>query len=217
MNKVVCLIFTAIVCFSGVNAKAAGIPVVDASSIAQDAANFLQTLDHYQKQLMQMKQQYEQQIKEYQSMVDPRGMASAINSMYDNLLKVNTKEVLDSYGILDPSELRITDSSTAESFENATKRASDWLSRVDKFQKQTVDRFDQLQQLVTKVDTTKDPKDVWDLQARIQAEQALLQNETIKQMLIAQEATARKEMEEQKMLQQHYDFVGKEGPSFSFK
>jgi type IV secretion system protein VirB5 len=58
-------------------------------------------------------------------------------------------------------------------------------------------RFDSIQQLLDKVNNAPDQKDMLDLQARIQAEQVMLQNENIKLALMTQLQQAQRDIQEQ--------------------
>jgi len=197
------------------SAKASGIPVVDGASIAQDAANFLETMAHYAQQLQHYQQDFEQQVKYYQSMTDVRGMMNALNSYYNKILEITPEHVLKQFDIQNPQDFFNMTDRAFQNFDQGVKTASEWLSRVNKYQEETVNRFTELEKLIAKTGTLQDPKDALDLQARIQAEQAMLQNETIKQMLVMQQAQAEKMMQEQKQLETHLKWGQRKGvPAF---
>ena len=58
-------------------------------------------------------------------------------------------------------------------------------------------RFSDIQVLLDKIDAAPDAKDIADLQARIQAEQVMMQNEANKLVMLQQLASAQRDLQQQ--------------------
>jgi type IV secretion system protein VirB5 len=79
---------------------------------------------------------------------------------------------------------------------SAVKGAQDKGFAMDAYSK-AQDRMDQIDQLMAKVNDTQDPKAIAELQARIAAEQANIQNEQTKLQMYAMVASAEDKMQQQ--------------------
>jgi type IV secretion system protein VirB5 len=185
-------------------AKASGIPTVDVAAIAQDAANFIQTMAHYAAQIDHYVKDFEQQVKYYKAMTDPR-MVGLIESLYTKgKIDIDPEKIMREFGITLPDGFEFDLSPAAlRDYERRLRTASEYLSRAQNYQKEAESRMGQLQKLVDKTQTIKDPKDAFDLSATIQAQQAMLQNETIRQLLAMQEVEATKLLHEQLAHEKH--------------
>lgn len=136
-------------------------------------------------QYAQMIQQYDQLVEEYRSLNGIRGMASLVNNPqlrrylpdeYKNVLSQGYGDWQSLRGALDNplgsnalynqrrDQLSIDEAMTLESYKQASRR------------------FQDIQILLDKINDSSSPdaKDMQDLQARIQAEQVMLQNESTK-------------------------------------
>lgn len=178
--------------------QATGIPVFDGAN----AINAIQQIAHMIEQINQLKNQLQVAEKELQQMSSVRGMGSIIGSEYDNEMGVDYGSILNDANIKGADDFGLK-GDTASLYNDKNKAAAEWKGRSDKFLNQAVDRFTELQKLVAKVNAAPDPKDVMDLQARIQSEEALLQNEMLKLEMMQSQAQADRAVNEQKATQSH--------------
>ncbi|PTT38823.1 P-type DNA transfer protein VirB5 [Acidovorax sp. HMWF018] len=136
-------------------------------------------------QYIQMLEEYNQLVEEYRSLNGMRGMASLVNNpQLRRYLPDEYKNVL-SQGYGDWQALRGALDNPIGSA-NLDKQRRDQLA-IDEAMalesyKQASRRFGDIQVLLDKINdaSTPDAKDMADLQARIQAEQVMLQNEATK-------------------------------------
>lgn len=161
-------------------------------------------------QLQRMTNQFNQLKSTYDSMNGSRGMADLVNNPATRqYLPANYQDILNKgygnsasirsaakiFGIedttLDPA------SASAKAFEsNATQSAINRATMEDGYSKAS-QRFADIQVLLDKVNSTPDAKDVADLQARIQAEQVMMQNENIKLAMLGQLAQSQRDLANQ--------------------
>lgn len=195
------------VLFAVSSSSQAQMAVVDVRAIAQMARQ-LQVL---QQQLATVRSQLAQAQAQYQSMVGGRGMENLLAGAVRNYLPPDWQELeaalrglQNSYGALTNelnSALRanavLTDDQIArlsleerEQLEAARGTAA--LMQVTSRQalETSSQRFASLQQLIAAISTATDQKAILDLQARIAVEQAMLQNENTKLMVLHQAAQA---------------------------
>jgi type IV secretion system protein VirB5 len=182
--------------------KAAGIPVIDVAAIVQ----LIQQITYWQQQIQGMVNQLNQLRASYAAITGGRGMeallpyaglarnylppdyqellnaangANGANSTYSALASqvraaVNATAVLSNgqLSLLSPAERALVeDGRRAAGTIQATTRAA---------LQSTSQRFAALQQLIGAIGTAGDDKAIQDLQGRIAAEQAMLQNEQTK-------------------------------------
>jgi type IV secretion system protein VirB5 len=166
---------------------AAGIPVFD-------AANVMQAITSVQ----QLKAQLEQQKQIYQAMNGSRGMGNLLNDpalrnylpadwqkVYDQLssgglagLSGSAAEIRKATKVFDCERLQ-TPNSRYQCEVQAGKVAQDKAFGLAAYE-QSVKRVDQIEALMRRINDTSDPKAIAELNARLQAENALIQNEQIK-------------------------------------
>jgi type IV secretion system protein VirB5 len=189
------------------NAAHAGIPVIDAASLAQA----MQQVAAWTKQFEQMKDQFTQLERQYGNLNGVRGMGSlANNPAMRQYLPANYQTILSNgygnaaairssskvYGI--ESTSLDAGSDTAKAFEaNANQAAINRAVSEDGYAQASA-RFAGIQTLLDKVNDAPDAKDIADLQARIQAEQVMQQNEQTKLMMFGQLAQAQRDLQAQK-------------------
>ena len=185
----------------GSTAQAGGIPVIDVSNLAQA----VQTVTQLQSQLEQAKQLYA-------SMNGVRGLGSILNNpelrnylpenwqkVYDavqsggyNGLTNTAKVIRDNNKVFDNCEHQ-TGSAQAICYRQAAQSAQfkDFIGQaLNASQK----RLDQIQGLMNTINTTTDAKAIAELQARLQAEQANIANETTKMQLFKMMADAEQQL-----------------------
>jgi len=218
MKKLFQVLITALV-ISGSSYAQAGIPVFDAASVAQA----IQQVTAWGKQYAQMAQQYTQLVNSYNQAVmthnslnGVRGMNSLVNDPairrylpnewseamnllnspggYTNLqAKINSiRSAAQITGLadtgLDPN------SAIARAFVGAQNQAAMNRALSEEGYKQASDRITAIQSLIDKVGDAPEAKDVADLQARIQGEQVMVQNELVKLQLMGQLQQAQRDI-----------------------
>ncbi|HBD1574264.1 TPA: conjugal transfer protein [Escherichia coli] len=179
----------------------AGVPV---SVVADPQAwtAHLEDMAKYVEQIKQIENQFKQQVKQYESMTSARGLANVINSQYDTdaLSGINTDSILRDSGINSASDFKLPED-VAELYDTAAKNAATYAGQASRSLEQAQSRFTELSGLVRRVNTATDPKEVMDLNARIGAEQAFLQNEVGKLQVLQQTAQANDALYQQKVKQ----------------
>lgn len=187
-------------------AHATGIPVIDVANLANSVENLVQ----WGKQIAAMKQQYDQQVQQYNSLNGVRGMANLVNNpALRQYLPANYKDILSNgYGSWqsirnDGKVLGIGDTSldplsqSGKSFESTARQLAINKAVVEDAYRKASDRFTDMQVLLDKINDSPDQKDIQDLQARIQAEQLMMQNEQIKLQMLTQLQLAQKDLDAQ--------------------
>lgn len=181
----------------------AGIPVIDYSNLAQS----IQQIIHMLEQIEKLKSQLEVAKKHLSSIRGIRGLAGVINSKYDKTVGVDTNEIMRLEGLKSAAEKGLV-GKMAELFDEGNKNAALRIGQSRKSLQQAQERFDELAKLVAKVDACPDLKDILDLQARIQAEISLLENEKIKLAMIQERAQAAETVRKQKVRQMAVESTG---------
>ncbi|MCC7684725.1 P-type DNA transfer protein VirB5 [Janthinobacterium sp. FW305-128] len=180
--------------------------VIDAAAIKQQ----IEQVAAWKKQFAQMQNQLQTQKETFQSMNGSRGMAALVNNpSLRSYLPKDYKQILNS-GFGNSAQIRAdakkfgientkldARGDAAKAFENSANQAAVNRATAEEGYKQASDRFAGIQQLLDKVNDAPDPKAISDLQARIQAEQVMLQNENIKLQMLSQLAQAQKDLANQ--------------------
>jgi type IV secretion system protein VirB5 len=207
-------ILVALGCISS-GAHAQGIPVIDASNLAQS----IQQVTAWAQQLKQMENQLNQLQSQYSAITSNRGFGSLLNNpTLQNYLPSDWQNVYSSVRSGGYSGL----TGAAQSLRNASaiyncqdQTGAGWGSNdtstcnralnknfQDKAYAQqayqsSMDRMTQIQGLISQIQNTQDPKGIAELQARIAGEQAALNDEQTKLGLFKQLSEA-----EDKLIQQ---------------
>lgn len=150
-------------------------------------------------QVGELRAQYQLSIDQLDSMSDARGLANVINSGYDAVLDGDADSILREYNLPTSDDLGLTGSSA--SLYDMSRDSAEFLSRTRNALDQAKDRFSDLTGLINKVKGCPDQKDILDLQARIGAEETMLQNEQAKLLKMQAEAQAMAQMREEKIRQ----------------
>lgn len=177
-------------------AMAGGIPVIDVSNLTQQILQ----VQHMLNQIEQMKSQLETANKELDSMSGVRGLGNVIDSAYDTAVNVDPNQVLNDAGIRGSSDHGLT-GDVADLYDSGNENTATWLGQSQKSLEQAQERFSELTGLVAQVNNSPDQKDVLDLQARIDAEQVMLQNEMAKLSMLRSQAEANQAMHNQRVQQ----------------
>jgi type IV secretion system protein VirB5 len=201
----------------------AQIPVTDMLSIQQQ----IQQVVAWGQQLTAMQSQLTQQQQMYQSMNGSRGMGQLFNDpSLKNTLPTNWQQVYDAiknggYAGLTGNAKTIRDSNAiyncagrtgsqagTQSAQSVSTLCQGGLNRAAQDEAFAQDayaasqsRLDNIQNLMGQINESSDPKAIADLQARIQAEQAMIQNEQTKLQMFKMLADAKHEQ----MNQQKYE------------
>ncbi|MGL4927159.1 MAG: P-type DNA transfer protein VirB5 [Plesiomonas shigelloides] len=183
----------------------AGIPVTIVADVPGQQAqlqNYAQMLKEYATlvdQLEQMRRQFEQMEKDYQSITGTRNLGQILNNPeFKEYLPNNWQDVYSSIrtdgykgltgtakALRDASKVFDACSNVQDRIEkqiceaSSVKPAQDQAFALDTFKKSS-ERTGQIEGLMQRINTTSDPKSIAELNARIQAEQAMLQNEQTK-------------------------------------
>jgi type IV secretion system protein VirB5 len=207
----------------------AGIPVVDGMSIAQQmiqeiqsVADWAQQADSMQQQISKLEQQYQQLQQQYNSLNGVRGMAQLVNNPASrNYLPMNYQSI-DQNGFGNSAQLmqqnRLYDISTSnldptsnyvKSFQGEQNRNAANLAVLQAAYSNASNKFNDIQVLLDKLNSTPDAKDVADLQARIQAEEAMLINELIKLTALIRMQEVESEIANHQKIEMHVQSITK--------
>ncbi len=189
-------------------AHAAGIPVINIPQQAQDLANHLEDIAKYVEQIEQMKSQLDQMQQQYKALTGSRNMGEVLNNpalkdyLPSDWQQVYSKVASGGYRGLTGSAAAIRDANALFDTcakktgadkqlceRSAAKAAQDKAFAVEAFDK-AKSRWDQIAGLMRQINSTTDPKSIAELQARITAETAAVQNEQTKMQLYALTAQA---------------------------
>lgn len=199
-------------CFSLLAAASAQaqIPVTDAASLSQQ----IQQVAAWAQQIQSMKDQLDQQKFLYQSMNGARGIGQLLNNpALQNTLPDNWKAVYASiqtggYSGLTGSAKAIRDANAIFGCDGKTgmalticnrdrnKAAQDKAFSLDAYDA-AQRRLTNIQALMGQIDNATDTKTIQDLQVRMQAENAMIQNEQTKLMMFKMMADAESKLIDQ--------------------
>jgi type IV secretion system protein VirB5 len=185
------------------NAAHAGIPVIDASSIAQQILQ----VSAWAQQYSQMVDQIEKMQTAYENLNGVRDMGSLVNvpssreylpADYQTILSDGVGQWETIYNAAKKFDLSTSSlspsSDAAQAFQQIAKQAAINRATAEEGYKTSSQRFGDIQVLLDKVNSAPDAKDIADLQARIQAEQVMMQNETNKLQMLAQLAQSQRDL-----------------------
>jgi len=191
----------------------AGIPVLDGVSNGMRVAEFAQTVVQWGKEIAEMQAQYEQLVQQYQQMRDThdsmngsRGMGGLSRSDYRYLAgdwqsvmgETDYSAVLDAAHIWGAEQTGLSiDGDAMRVYQDSQHKNALSLSLSEQGYNQVSARFRSLNDLLERVNGAVELKDIQDLQARIQGEQMLLQNEQNKIALLAQLQSGQREVLDQ--------------------
>lgn len=166
-------------------ANAGGIPVIDVANLANTLENIVQ----WGKQLQAMKEQYAQQLAQYQSMTGKRGFGNVLNDpKLRQYLPVDAQKVYSQ--MMRPMQsMDVCNGQITESLTLCQAEVKKYYIDRDNYEK----AYDtasaeqtQIQGLMDQINNTDDPKAIAELQARMAGEQAKIQNTVVQLQLSAQ-------------------------------
>ena len=222
MSKLLRL-FAVSLAFVGVSkVSAQGIPVIDVANLAnsvQQVAAWGQQYQQMVQQITSLEQQYQKAVQQFQSLNGIRGMADLVNNPLlrrylpdDWNTTMNLLSSPGAYSGLSGSISAIrqaaqitslastglsSSSSVGQAFIGSQTQAAMNRALGEAGFSAASDRITAIQTLLDKVNGAPDQKDILDLQARIQAEQAMVQNENVKLALMTQLQQAQRDIQGQ--------------------
>ncbi len=195
----------------------AGIPVFDNTSVTQQilsVAEQVKQVAAWAQQFQQMEQQFQQMQQQYASLNGVRGMASLVNNpSLRNYLPSDYQTILtNGYGnsasiLAQNKRIHFSDtwidpaSQTAIDHQNDANQAAINRAVAEDGYAKASQRFSEIQVLLDKINDAPDAKDIADLQARIQAEQVMQQNEATKLAMLSQLAQAQRDLQNQRNME----------------
>ena len=214
-----------VLAFGAVRPVSAQWAVIDVGAIAQLVQQYM-TL---QQQLTTMREHLDQSRLEYEALTGGRGMERLLAGTPRNYLPADLRALTDAlagagaaYGafsssarvFLDANVVLTPDQLASFSPEDrahleATRQSTAILQALTKEAlTNSSGRFDAIQQLIDAIPRATDPKAIMDLQARIQAEQGMLTNESNKLQVLFQAMTAKEQADRLRRREQAIADVG---------
>lgn len=188
--------------FAVATANAGGIPVVDASAIAQDAANFV-------KQLAEMKTQVENQIKQITELKNQVAALTGGRELGNLAREAIGEAIPDSWKDI-YSDVKNVDLGRLSEKIDRKKEDQGLIVMINNTEKAFDDikqRMAVIEQLTNAINSTTDIKAATDLNARIAAEQTAISNQQVKLDQIERMYNLEKELAKKKREQRslcHY-------------
>lgn len=206
----------------------AQIPVTDAASITTQVTNQAETIAKWKMQYDQMTSQINQMQQQYASMTGTRNLGQIMNNpslrdylpgdwqgVYDSVrtggysgLTGRARSVYEANKVYDACA-GFTDTLQRTACEaHAAKPAQDKGFAMDAYDK-AKGRLSQIDLLMGRINTTTDPKAIAELQGRIAAEQAMIQNEQTKLQLYSMVSQAEDKIQRQRQREINAQIVDK--------
>lgn len=199
------------------SAAFAQIPVTDGASIAKSVENQIETMAKWKMQYDQMVSQIDQMKQQYAAVTGARGMGELFNNpQLRDYLPQDWQDVYDSVksggyaGLSGRAESIYNDNKAYDACAGSTsneqrmnceaqavKGAQDKAFALDAYDA-AKNRLSQIDQLMQQINQTQDPKAIAELQGRIAAEQAMIQNEQTKLQMYQMVAAAEDRLQEQR-------------------
>lgn len=194
----------------------AQIPVTDAAQISQQATQHVESVAKYVEQIQQLKLQVEQARQQYAALTGGRALGTILNdpqlreylpedwrAVYDAVrsggyqgLTGAARQIYDAHRVYDACQGLVAEARQLCEAQ-AVKPAQDKAFAQEAYAK-AQQRLAQIESLMRQIDRTEDPKAIAELQGRIAAEQAAVQNEQTKLQLFALISQAEDRLQEQR-------------------
>jgi type IV secretion system protein VirB5 len=199
--------------------------VVDVGAITQ----LVQEVGTLQQQLQTAERTLLNAQQQFQAITGNRGMQSLLSGTNRNYLpatwsqlsaaitqtggayqalSIGTQSLMVANAVLTPQQIAALSPAEQSQLQTARQSAALLQSTSRQALDNTSARFNALQQLITAIPTAADQKGALDLQARIQAEQAMLQNENTKMAVLYQTLQAQEWARKQSAREQVVAGVG---------
>ncbi|MFY3137160.1 P-type DNA transfer protein VirB5 [Achromobacter xylosoxidans] len=199
------------------SAAFAQIPVTDGASIAKSVENQIETMAKWKMQYDQMVSQIDQMKQQYAAVTGARGMGELFNNpqlrdylpqdwqgVYDSVksggyagLSGRAESIYDNNKVYDACTGFASKEQRTNCEAQAVKGAQDKAFALDAYDA-AKNRLSQIDQLMRQINQTQDPKAIAELQGRIAAEQAMIQNEQTKLQMYQMVAVAEDRLQEQR-------------------
>ena len=187
--------------------SALAFPVIDAANLHQ---NIIQ-VKHLLEEVNTLKQQLQTAKSQLSSINGIRHMSGAIDSVYDISVKVDPNLSLKQNGLHDSDWLKLG-GDAAGLYDDINHYRGRWFGQTQVSLQQTQARYNQLLRLIRKIDNAPQQKDIEDLQARINAEGVMLENEQAKLQLLNAQAKASDALAQQRITQMAIESAGELHP-----
>lgn len=204
------------------SAFAQGIPVYDNTSFLTLVQTFTQA-----------QQTYAQLQQTYNSTVGNRGLGNLINnptarqylpSDYQSVLSsVSTgsgdltglaKQILSNNSVLNANQLAALSPANQQAITNARNQNASLSAASQSAFSAASQRFSTLQTLIDSIDGQTDPKAIQDLQARIQAENVMMQNENARLVAMGSASTQQQAVQQQQDRERAVQYTNTAPPAF---
>lgn len=199
------------------SAAFAQIPVTDGASIANSVQQQVETMAKWKMQYDQMVSQIDQMKQQYAAVTGARGMGELFNNpqlrdylpqdwqgVYDSVksggyagLSGRAESIYDNNKVYDACAGFVSNEQRTNCEAQAVKGAQDKAFALDAYDA-AKNRLSQIDQLMQQINQTQDPKAIAELQGRIAAEQAMIQNEQTKLQMYQMVAAAEDRLQEQR-------------------
>jgi type IV secretion system protein VirB5 len=195
----------------------AQIPTTDVANLAQQVAAQLETMMQWKNQYDQMTEQIDQAKQQYESLTGSRNLGKIMNDpalrdylpddwqgVYDAVrkggysgLSGRAQTIYDGNKAFDACKVYTLSDQRISCEAMAVKGSQDKAFALDAYDK-AKSRLNQIDQLMSKINTTSDPKAIAELQARIASEQAMIHNEQTKLQMYQMVAAAEDRLQAQR-------------------
>ena len=182
-------------------------PVIDVANLQQ---NIIQ-VKHLLEEVNTLKQQLQTAKSQLSSINGIRHMSGAIDSIYDLSVKVDPNLSLKQNGLHNSDWLKLG-GDVAGLYDDINRYRGRWFGQTQVSLQQTQARYNQLLRLIRKIDNAPQQKDIEDLQARINAEGVMLENEQAKLQLLNAQAKASDALAQQRITQMAIESAGELHP-----
>jgi type IV secretion system protein VirB5 len=171
--------------------------VIDVGAIVQ----LIQQVQQLEQMLQTAQNQLNQALQEYQSITGPRGMQNLLSGLNRNYLPTTWAQLptalaspirltVSTNTVLTPAQVAALSPAEQQQLNGARNNAALLQVATQQAYSTTSSRFASVQQLINAIPTATDQKGILELQARIQAEQGMLQNDSTKLNVLYQAAQA---------------------------
>ncbi|NMU88743.1 P-type DNA transfer protein VirB5 [Achromobacter ruhlandii] len=212
------------------SAAFAQIPVTDGASIAKSVENQIETMAKWKMQYDQMVSQIDQMKQQYAAVTGARGMGELFNNpqlrdylpqdwqdVYDSVksggyagLSGRAESIYDNNKVYDACAGFVSNEQRTNCEAQAVKGAQDKAFALDAYDA-AKNRLSQIDQLMWQINQTQDPKAIAELQGRIAAEQAMIQNEQTKLQMYQMVAAAEDRLQQQRRKEINAKIVDQRG------
>lgn len=212
------------------SAAFAQIPVTDGASIAKSVENQIETMAKWKMQYDQMVSQIDQMKQQYAAVTGARGMGELFNNpqlrdylpqdwqgVYDSVksggyagLSGRAESIYDNNKVYDACAGFVSNEQRTNCEAQAVKGAQDKAFALDAYDA-AKNRLSQIDQLMQQINQTQDPKAIAELQGRIAAEQAMIQNEQTKLQMYQMVAAAEDRLQQQRQKEINAKIVDQRG------